>query len=147
MYTLVDIKLRIRDASTPDEYAQHYAHFVHSCESQIIVFYFNNQWHSIKEEWVEGYKQKTLNFGTRKNIRIECFFLIKLSLLSTKDHKFLTCWLKFLISQNCSVVSAQTDLLKEIKTSVNICCPFYYKYHLPCRHLFGAKKSQINLYS
>ena len=39
-----------------------------------ILNYFDKNWHSIREEWVEGLKLQQLNFSTRTNNRIESFF-------------------------------------------------------------------------
>ena len=39
-----------------------------------ILNYFDKNWHSIREEWVEKLKLRQLNFSTRTNNSIESFF-------------------------------------------------------------------------
>ena len=39
-----------------------------------VSVYFDKNWNNIKEEWVEGFKSRQLNFLTRTNNRIESFF-------------------------------------------------------------------------
>ena len=36
--------------------------------------YYNSNWHGIRDEWVEGLKYLSMNFGTQTNNRIESFF-------------------------------------------------------------------------
>ena len=36
--------------------------------------YYNTNWHTIRDEWVEGLKSRSMNLGTQTNNRIESFF-------------------------------------------------------------------------
>ena len=43
-------------------------------DKQKVRQYYDSNWHSIREEWVEGLKSKQMNLGTRTNNRVESFF-------------------------------------------------------------------------
>ena len=59
---------------TSEEYDRLYASFMDRCTCNSVKSYYNQQWHTIREEWVEAFKIQSLNFGTSTNNRIESFF-------------------------------------------------------------------------
>lgn len=46
--------------------------------------YFDMKWHTIKEEWVQAFKQRTFTFGTNNTNRIESFYQKLKSVISSK---------------------------------------------------------------
>lgn len=46
--------------------------------------YFDTNWHTIKEEWVQAFKQRTFTFGTNTTNRIESFFQKLKSVITSK---------------------------------------------------------------
>ena len=55
--------------------------------------YFNNNWHHIREQWVEGLKSKKMNLGVRTNNRLKSFFShLKKSLIQRGSLKEVIKW-------------------------------------------------------
>ena len=61
-------------APSEEEYMARYEEFCEVSPNHLVQEYFNRNWHSIKNEWVEGLKKHQMNFNVSTNNRLESFF-------------------------------------------------------------------------
>ena len=128
---------------------------------------YNNKWHTIREESVEGLKCRSMTLGTRTNNRIEYFFshlrkniimrgsLKELNVLwevcglfdiqsHSNPHAFqmvqkqIEASLKVEVLTECTVMSSGG--VRSV-SSTNCDCSFYTSMQLPCKHT-GHTKTQ-----
>lgn len=66
----LDLMQKFCYAHTEDEYSQLYSHFQSSAPKEVMS-YFNENWHSIRSEWVLGMKSSCGNFLNFTNNRLE----------------------------------------------------------------------------
>jgi len=55
--------------SSSEEYEKHYAQFLKSPQS--VIHYYNANWHTIRDEWVECFKSLSFTLGENTNNRLE----------------------------------------------------------------------------
>ena len=58
-------------SSSEEEYEKYYAEFSKSAP-QSVTQYYDANWHSIRDEWVECYKSLSFTLGENTNNRLEC---------------------------------------------------------------------------
>ena len=71
-------------AKSETDYQEKYDDFCAVSPNHLVTEYFKKNWHSIKEEWVEGLKTNKLNFNTSTNNRLESFFQKLKSCVTTR---------------------------------------------------------------
>ena len=67
---VLELLTKLVYSSSEEEYEKHYAEFLKS-SPQSVIQYYNANWHSIKDEWVECYKLLSFTLGEKTNNRLE----------------------------------------------------------------------------
>ncbi|CAL8258529.1 unnamed protein product [Arctogadus glacialis] len=137
--SILEIVQKLTYASSEEEYDRLYGTLV-GMNNESVLNYYNTNWHSIKEQWVEGLKRQSLNLMTSTNNRVEGFnhklksVITKYSGMVTffKDLKQVLAVLEtershraLLIVQKTSVMNSQDAT--EVKY-MQLLTPFVYKY-------------------
>ena len=78
----LEIVQKMSYASSEDEYMQHYG-LLNDTNLKSVLDYFDANWHSIRNQWVNGLKNDRLTLQNRTNNRLECIDQ-KLKLVITK---------------------------------------------------------------
>ncbi len=144
----LEILQQMAYATSEDAYSDIYSRFC-ACVPGIVISYFNQNWHTIHEQWVLGMKYSSGNFLNNTNNRLEFinqklksvisryssleefvekFFLILRVLRSERDYK------AALTVQKVPVIFHSTDSEVLIR---------YMKYLTHYAYQFVAKQSQL----
>ena len=67
---VLELLTKLVYSSSEEEYEKHYAEFLKSSPQSVIQYYDAN-WHSIRDEWVECYKSLNFTLGEKTNNRLE----------------------------------------------------------------------------
>ena len=71
MELALEIIQKMAYAKSATEYAELHQD-LHGANLKSVTEYFNNNWHPIKEQWVDGLKNDNVTFQNRTNNRLEC---------------------------------------------------------------------------
>ena len=92
-----------------------YLEFLEISPNNLVTEYYNNNWHNIKSEWVEGLKSRKINFNESTNNRLESFFQKLKSCVTARIS------IKDLITKFLGLVSLRTErTLKNITSKVPV---------------------------
>ena len=67
---VLELLTKLVYSSSEEEYEKHYAEFLKS-SPQLVIQYYDANWYSIKDEWVECYKSLSFTLGEKTNNRLE----------------------------------------------------------------------------
>ena len=66
----LEILTKLAYSSSTDEYDQHFLE-LQGCDLRSVIAYYNTNWHPIRQQWVECYKDANFTAGERTNNRLE----------------------------------------------------------------------------
>ena len=72
--TLLQITEELAYAHSETYYNTKYQEFCEICPNDRVKSYYNNNWHNIRSEWVQGLKSTQFNLGENTNNRLESYF-------------------------------------------------------------------------
>ena len=78
-------KLQLAYAPSEETYMARYEEVCEMSPNQLVQEYFNRNWHSLKNEWVDGPKNHQMNFNMSTNNRLESFFQKLKSCVTSRD--------------------------------------------------------------
>ena len=122
-----------------EDYIEKYEAFKEAANDKVMDYY-NRNWHSIKEEWVEGLKSKQLNLQTRTNNRLESFFGHLKSCTNVRGslQDIITGFLKFVrqlrrerahkMTRATTTISTVPLDTQEEKNFKEFCTPYAFKF-------------------
>ncbi len=68
---VLEIIQKMAYAKSSDEYADLHRDLL-AVQLRTVTEYFDTNWHTIRDQWVDGLKNETVTFQNRTNNRIEC---------------------------------------------------------------------------
>ena len=106
--------------STSEEvYARHYQELLDT-NLQPVISYYNENWHSIREQWVEGLKNKFFNMMNNTNNRLESINQ-KIKSVVSKNSSLTTFWSELVqVLTTLQTERDQRAVLVQLKTPVAV---------------------------
>ncbi len=86
----LEIMQKLAYSASEEMYSQHY-HELLNTNLNSVVTYYNENWHGIRDQWVEGLKNNHFNMMNRTNNRLECINQ-KIKSVVTKNSDLNTFW-------------------------------------------------------
>ncbi len=115
----LEIIQKLAYSQSEDVYSKHYKE-LQNTNLHSVISYFNENWHGIRDQWVEGLKNNHFNMLNRTNNRLECINQ-KIKSVVSKNSDLNTFWVDLMHCLNTlNVERDQKAVNVQLKTPIRV---------------------------